>query len=584
MRGAQRKHLARATLRTPRVHSAVRVLTLAVLGATWSFVPTELGATRRRDLLQSLTSALLLPAFSAAGVKEDYTETDKLGEVWTTASVLKRRAKELEQLSQKKPQRSAPLPRAFVTYLTRVLINYDAKSAQVWESSAPRRTGAEARRAQFAALAAAVDLGILGAYGNDAAGLLSLAKALRGLCRDNVAAKRQLAFALSLLPPELQPADMIERLIEDFTAAVDFVDIVDLTEAAAATDAELQLLQPLDVVKITQQLSTETREEEQGGVFDSFLSTASLLSRDGGLGALYKGTGATILATSVMGFTSFGLNEFFRRSLEKWRDPYAEATAPIVLAASIGSIFVASILACPFETLRVRVMAPSERRSFGEITKEAIEGRDGRGLPSLWAGLVPFWAREIPFSACKFLVFDLASRALFAVFAPQAETSLGISALAGALAGLMSAIVWADAVRQLSTGEDVLEGVATVRNDSAQVASFAKLSASMLSQYNPKQLDERWAAESLISKVEQRSDVFTTEQIRQITNAFEESLENSFLQQHLEADDGQFAEPLPEGVWQTWELEEDDSEESFANMDFSDWAELDPSETAPALR
>lgn len=558
MRGAQRKHLARATLRTPRVHSAVRVLTLAVLGATWSFVPTELGATRRRDLLQSLTSALLLPAFSAAGVKEDYTETDKLGEVWTTASVLKRRAKELEQLSQKKPQRSAPLPRAFVTYLTRVLINYDAKSAQVWESSAPRRTGAEARRAQFAALAAAVDLGILGAYGNDAAGLLSLAKALRGLCRDNVAAKRQLAFALSLLPPELQPADMIERLIEDFTAAVDFVDIVDLTEAAAATDAELQrlrnkpladrlaqlipdglcmpelvqnetnfyyrpsqaallaaaalsslevnldggegfgvgsfaaselpefdrpasldplfgslgrspvararaldlsqyarlafsgavcsavvraVLQPLDVVKITQQLSTETREEEQGGVFDSFLSTASLLSRDGGLGALYKGTGATILATSVMGFTSFGLNEFFRRSLEKWRDPYAEATAPIVLAASIGSIFVASILACPFETLRVRVMAPSERRSFGEITKEAIEGRDGRGLPSLWAGLVPFWAREIPFSACKFLVFDLASRALFAVFAPQAETSLGISALAGALAGLMSAIV-----------------------------------------------------------------------------------------------------------------------------------------------
>ncbi|CAK8989235.1 unnamed protein product [Durusdinium trenchii] len=121
-------------------------------------------------------------------------------------------------------------------------------------------------------------------------------------------------------------------------------------------------------------------------------------------------------------------------------------------------------------------------------------------------------------------------------------------------------------------------------DSSPQVASFAKLSASMLSQYNPKQLDERWAAESLISKVEQRSDVFTTEQIRQITNAFEESLENSFLQQHLEADDGQFAEPLPEGVWQTWELEEDDSEESFANMDFSDWAELDPSETAPALR
>ena len=38
-----------------------------------------------------------------------------------------------------------------------------------------------------------------------------------------------------------------------------------------------------------------------------------LVSPQGFFGALYKGTGATVLATSVMGFTSFGLNEFFRR-------------------------------------------------------------------------------------------------------------------------------------------------------------------------------------------------------------------------------------------------------------------------------
>lgn len=415
----------------------------------------------RRDLFQA---GLLLVPTARAEEARVYSETDNLGEVWTTASVLKRRAKELEKLSQRKPQRSAPLPRAFVTYLTRVLINYDRRSGKLWELSAPTRTStAEARRAQFAALAAAVDLGIIGAYGNDAKGLLSLAKALRGLCRDNMAAKRQVAFALSLLPPGLQPTEVIAMLIEDFTAALDFVDIPssDLNEAAAATDAALRrlrsksladrlaqlipdglcmpelvrndtsiyyrpqqqallaaaalsslavnldggegfgvgsfaaselpasdrpasldplfgplgrspvararaldtsqylrlavsgavcsavvraVLQPLEVVKTTQQLSPRNQKTvKKQGMLDEFVATATDLMKEDGARALYKGTGATLLATSVMGFTSFGLNEFFRRSLEKWSgDPFGEAGAPIVLAASISSVFVSA--------------------------------------------------------------------------------------------------------------------------------------------------------------------------------------------------------------------------------------------------
>ena len=564
---------------TRRRNAALCVLHLALLAriVSHSFPGATVPAVfnlPRRDFFQA--AAVLLPLQAARAEEAPiYSETDNLGEVWTTASVLKRRAKELEKLSQRKPQLSAPLPRAFVTYLTRVLINYDRRSGKLWELSAPdsAKSTAEARRAQFAAIAAAVDLGIIGAYGNDAEGLLSLAKALRGLCRDNMAAKRQVAFALSLIPSELQPTEVIARLIEDFTAAYDFVDIPssDLNEAAAATDAELRrlrsksladrlaqlipdglcmpeliqngttiyyrpreqallaaaalsslevnldggegfgvgnfaaselpafdrpasldplfgplgrspvartrgldasqylrlafsgavcsavvraVLQPLEVVKTTQQLSPNLKTAQNQGVVDEFIATATDLTKEDGVRALYKGTGATILATSVMGFTSFGLNEFFRRSLEKWSgDPFGEAGAPIVLAASITSVFVSAILACPFETLRVRVMAPTEKRSFGEVAGEAVSAFAG-----LWAGLVPFWAREIPFSACKFLVFDLASRALFAIFpavSADGSGSLGISALAGAVAGLASAVVSNPAdvvITQISSG------------------------------------------------------------------------------------------------------------------------------------
>ena len=104
-------------------------------------------------------------------------------------------------------------------------------------------------------------------------------------------------------------------------------------------------------------------------------------------------------------------------------------------------------IAAPFETLRVRVMAPTESRSWGDVAREGIQSfclqrqlqghevhdksaqhksgelateaallakfrgdkRNGlhsacrqvsKGFSELWAGLGPFWAREIPFSAC----------------------------------------------------------------------------------------------------------------------------------------------------------------------------------------
>lgn len=238
--------------------------------------------------------------------------------------------------------------------------------------------------------------------------------------------------------------------------ALDTSQYLRLAVSGAVCSAVVRaVLQPLEVVKTTQQLSPRNQKTvKKQGMLDEFVATATDLMKEDGARALYKGTGATLLATSVMGFTSFGLNEFFRRSLEKWSgDPFGEAGAPIVLAASISSVFVSAILACPFETLRVRVMAPTEKRSFREIVGEAA----GK-LSGLWAGLVPFWAREIPFSACKFLVFDLASRALFVIF-PAASAdgsgSLGISALAGALAGLVSAVVSNPAdvvITQISSG------------------------------------------------------------------------------------------------------------------------------------
>ncbi|CAE7458399.1 mcfN [Symbiodinium sp. CCMP2456] len=212
------------------------------------------------------------------------------------------------------------------------------------------------------------------------------------------------------------------------------------------------VLQPLEVVKTTQQLSPPS--EKNAGETGDFQSTAKSLLEAGGFGALYKGTDATVLATGVMGFASFGLNELFRRSLESMTgDTTGQPSALLVLGASIAAVFVSGFIAAPFETLRVRVMAPTESRSWGELATEAVS----KGFSELWAGLGPFWAREIPFSACKFLVFDLASRGLFSLFPAAADAaSLQISAVAGSIAGLASAVVSNPAdviITQISSGD-----------------------------------------------------------------------------------------------------------------------------------
>eukprot|EP00435_Cladocopium_sp_Y103_P005328 s3265_g1.t1 len=222
-------------------------LAMAALAVCMSYSPLRAAPTvfniPRRDLFQA---ALLVPTARAEEARV-YSETDNLGEVWTTASVLKRRAKELEKLSQRKPQRSEPRWSLSIMIVPLLYLDcFEGRSGKLWELSAPTSatSTAEARRAQFAALAAAVDLGIIGAYGNDAEGLLSLAKALRGLCRDNMAAKRQVAFALSLLPPGLQPTEV------DIPSS-------DLNEAAAATDAALRRLRSKSLADRLAQLIPE---------------------------------------------------------------------------------------------------------------------------------------------------------------------------------------------------------------------------------------------------------------------------------------------------------------------------------------
>jgi len=92
-------------------------------------------------------------------------------------------------------------------------------------------------------------------------------------------------------------------------------------------------------------------------------------------------------------------------------------------------------------------------------------------------------------------------------------------------------------------------------DEESSVATFAQILHGLLAGYNPVQVDERTAAEALVLRVEKRSDVFSDEQVRMISQVYDESVERAILDRNME-DGGSEPDLLPD-------LLEDEEEEDW---------------------
>lgn len=134
--------------------------------------------------------------------------------------------------------------------------------------------------------------------------------------------------------------------------------------------------------------------------------------------------------------------EFFKRALNTAVGPAAATVyhAPLVILAGALATVIACLGVCPAEAVRIRMVANRER--FGDTMAAAMASEGG--LPSLWDGFPPLLVRQVLFGMMKFLVFDSAATAIFAAFPSlraAVATSLAVSLVSGAIAGVASAVV-----------------------------------------------------------------------------------------------------------------------------------------------
>lgn len=198
------------------------------------------------------------------------------------------------------------------------------------------------------------------------------------------------------------------------------------------------LVTPLDLVKCRRQVDPKLYTSNLQG-WRTILKTSG--------DSIWTGVGATFIGYSLQGAGKYGFYEYFKKTYSDLVGPEkaSQYRTGVYLAASASAEFLADIMLCPFETIKVKTQTtipPYASSVFDGWSK--ITAQDGFG--GLYKGLVPLWARQIPYTMVKFATFEKVVEGIYSYLGRPYNSyskveKTGISFLGGYIAGIFCAIV-----------------------------------------------------------------------------------------------------------------------------------------------
>ncbi|VVT58306.1 uncharacterized protein SAPINGB_P006140 [Magnusiomyces paraingens] len=196
---------------------------------------------------------------------------------------------------------------------------------------------------------------------------------------------------------------------------------------------------PLDLVKCRRQVNPNLYTSNVQG-WKSIIATE-------GLGGIFTGFGATFIGYSFQGAGKYGFYEYFKKTYGDLVGPEnAEKYKTLIyLAGSASAEFIADILLCPWEAIKVKTQTSIPPFASGVFDGyKKITAAEGFG--SLYKGLVPLWFRQIPYTMVKFATFEKTVEAIYKQLPKSKEeysllAQTGVSFLGGYIAGVFCAIV-----------------------------------------------------------------------------------------------------------------------------------------------
>lgn len=167
---------------------------------------------------------------------------------------------------------------------------------------------------------------------------------------------------------------------------------------------------PIDVVK--------TRMQAQPEMYNKGLQSAtiSILKTDGP-GVLLGGLGPTVVGYGIEGAMKFGIYEVLKPIMASFI--FSENAAVAYIAASVIAGAAASILLCPMESTRIRIVTDPNYTGLGlfsgfpKLVKE-------EGLLSTFSGIYAMLSKQVPYTMAKQVSFDVVAGLLYSTLANKA--------------------------------------------------------------------------------------------------------------------------------------------------------------------
>lgn len=193
---------------------------------------------------------------------------------------------------------------------------------------------------------------------------------------------------------------------------------------------------PIDVVK------TRIQSDPDSYANQGVLEAAQTIIKADGSTALLAGLGPTVIGYGLEGGAKFGLYESLKPEMTRLLN--LDSPAIPYLVASVVAGAVASLMLCPMEKTRVRLVTDPDFASnlltgIPRLVQESGASSLFSGLPAMLSKQVPYtFAKQVSFDTFAALLYSTASNAGFASDDVKIQVSFGAALLASVLACVMS--------------------------------------------------------------------------------------------------------------------------------------------------
>jgi solute carrier family 25 (mitochondrial phosphate transporter), member 3 len=168
--------------------------------------------------------------------------------------------------------------------------------------------------------------------------------------------------------------------------------------------------------------------------------------------ALWAGLGPTALGYLLEGAVKFGTYEILKPVFKRLLASLATTTSISIFNSQILSFILcgasaglaASIILCPMEAIRIRMVSEAEYASGGWM-KAGYKILKQEGVKGLGKGINPMILKQVPYTVTKNVSFDVLTKSFYAMLRAQgmvltAGSMFAIPLLSAALASVLSTI------------------------------------------------------------------------------------------------------------------------------------------------